>query len=195
MPRHLLLPGQFGILVEAIVDATTGRRPVVLLDGGSGAGKTQLAARLVPVLSHETGVPWQLVSLDDCYPGWHGLAAGSAAVSETILRPDAPGYRRWDWSRDVPADWASLDAAAPILVEGCGAITPTSMALAGIGLWYSRPARQREQLALDRDGDGYRPWWRNWARQEHLHWHQHRPATLADIVLHGHSAPAATVDA
>ncbi len=55
--------------------AASGPRPVVLIDGRSGAGKTTLARDLAPMLGA------QLVSLDDIYPGWAGLEAGSAAVA------------------------------------------------------------------------------------------------------------------
>ena len=66
--------------------AASGTRPVVLIDGRSGAGKTTLARELAPLLGA------QLVSLDDLYPGWGGLEAGSAAVHETVLRDRDPGW-------------------------------------------------------------------------------------------------------
>ena len=100
-------------------------RPVILLDGGSGAGKTSLAARVAASWRATRGEELQVVSLDDVYPGWDGLAAGSAAVTRILAGSNA-GYRRWDWDRSRPAAWVSVDPHRPILVEGCGALTVAS---------------------------------------------------------------------
>src|SRR4051794_36675475 len=84
-------------------------RPVVLIDGRSGAGKSTLAAELAPLLDA------QLVSLDDLYPGWGGLEAGSAAVYETVLRDRDPGWTRWDWASAREAEWHPLDPDRPLV--------------------------------------------------------------------------------
>ena len=78
-------------------------RPVVLIDGGSGSGKTTLAAALAPALAA------QLVRLDEFYPGWDGLESGSAAVSDDVLAPGSPGWRRWDWTTETTAEWHEID--------------------------------------------------------------------------------------
>ena len=102
----LMLPAGLETLVRRLVDDARGRRLVVLLDGGSGSGKTTLATTLAAQLRPEVG-PVQLISLDDVYPGWSGLAAAGRAVTGTILRPAAPGYRRWNWDTGTPADIAT----------------------------------------------------------------------------------------
>ena len=59
--------------------AITPRRvPVVTIDGYSGSGKSTLAAALVSLLPG-----WQILHLDDWYPGWDGLA-GRAEVARRI---------------------------------------------------------------------------------------------------------------
>lgn len=156
----------------------------ILLDGGSGSGKSTFAARLAAQWADQLGRPVQLVGLDDVYPGWHGLADAARAVPQEILRDRGPGYRRWDWERDRPAEWVSLDPEAPLLVEGCGALTPESRALADLGIWLAMPAARRKARALARDGEGYAPWWDTWAGQEACHWRRHHPRQLADVVLH-----------
>lgn len=169
-------------LADRIVADAAGRRAIVLLDGGSGSGKTALAGRLAGLLADRLpGL--QVVSLDDVYPGWEGLAAASEAVVTDILRADAPGHRRWDWVANVPTDWVPLDPTAPILVEGCGSITSGSARLATTTVWLELDEPTRKQRALDRDGDGYRPWWDAWAAQEAAHWRAHRPTELADLVI------------
>ena len=117
MTRELQLPGAWPTLVDEVVQAARGRRLVVLLDGGSGAGKTTLARRLHRDLEARLGTT-QLVSLDDVYPGWHGLAAASELVRDTLLgsRAEARGWLQpahverllrehdagsWDWSGEI----------------------------------------------------------------------------------------------
>lgn len=150
---------------------------MVLIDGRSGAGKTTLAESLAPLLDA------QLVSLDDVYPGWDGLAAGSAAVPP-MLRPRDPGYRRWDWTASREAGWHPLDPARPIVIEGCGAISRASRPLAGLAIWVELDAPERRARALARD-TGFAPYWDRWAVQEEEHIARERPQTLADLVLEG----------
>lgn len=166
-----------GLVRAALASAP---RPVVLIDGGSGSGKSTLAAALARAW---TG-PVQLVSLDEIYPGWGGLAEGSASVARDVLRPWRPGYRRWDWTAGARAQWVTLDLAAPLIVEGCGALTPENRALASYGIWceLDEPARRRRALARE---PGFAADWDAWAAQEHAHWQAHRPWALADVVRRG----------
>ncbi len=159
-------------------------RLVLLLDGGSGAGKTVLADELAERWQEERGEALQVVHLDDVYPGWRGLAAASRTVVDTILRPTAAGYRRWDWVADRPADWVSLDPTGPILVEGCGALTVESAPLAPVRIWVDLDEPVRRQRALARDV-GYEPWWDVWAEQERAHWQRNRPWELATLRVLG----------
>lgn len=153
-------------------------RPVVLIDGRSGAGKTTLARELVPLIGAT------LVSLDDLYPGWNGLAAGSAAVHQTVLRPREPGWTRWDWASSAPGEWYPIDPAVPIVVEGCGALSRANRAIASLGIWVDAPAAERRRRALDREPD-FAPHWREWAAQERTHAAREHPRELADVIVEG----------
>ncbi|GAA1392180.1 cobalt ABC transporter [Luteococcus peritonei] len=161
------------------------RLRTVLVDGGSGSGKTTLARRLQPVWSELCGQPVQLVSLDDCYPGWNGLSAGSLMVLRDVLRPRSPGYRRWDWEHDRPGAWVPLDPRLPLVVEGCGALTRSSALLAQLSIWVELDVEERKRRALARDGEGFAPWWETWAEQEAAHWSANRPCELATVVVDG----------
>ncbi|HEX7835187.1 MAG TPA: hypothetical protein VF479_06930 [Pseudolysinimonas sp.] len=162
----------------AAVAAASGTRPVVLIDGRSGAGKTTLAERLAPLLGA------QLVSLDDLYPGWGGLEAGSAAVRETVLRDVDPGWTRWDWASGEPAEWHPVDPAAPIVIEGCGALSRANRAIATFGIWIEVGAAERRRRALERE-PGFAPHWAEWARQEREFAAREHPKSLADQVVSG----------
>lgn len=153
---------------------------VLLIDGRSGAGKTVLARHLADALPEAT-----LVSLDDVYPGWDGLEAGSAAVPG-IIRDGV--WRRWDWTADSPGEPASVARGGSLIVEGCGAISRESRALADHAWWLELDDVERKRRALERDGDTYAPHWDRWATQELAHGIREHPRDLADLVIDG--APA-----
>lgn len=159
--------------VEAAADQA---RPVLLLDGGSGAGKTTFAR----AVAEHSGA--QLVSMDDFYPGWDGLAAASAIVASDVLHPTRPGYRRWDWAASRPGAWRDIDPHAPLIVEGCGAITPFSVKRASFALWLDCPVATRKRRGIERDGEVFAAQWERWAAQERAHVARDRPRDLADVV-------------
>lgn len=135
-----------------------------MIDGRSGSGKTTFANELGRQLG------WHVVHLDDLYPGWHGLVDGAAMVATDVLRQDNPGFRRWDWERNQPAEWVSLDSQQPMIVEGVGAVTAESVAAARLrgavlSVRLECPEAVRKKRALSRD-PGFEPWWDMWAAQE-----------------------------
>jgi uridine kinase len=162
-------------------------RNVILLDGPSGAGKSTLADRIVggwpgPV------VP-QLVRLDDIYPGWGGLEAAGEHVQRFVLEPlaekEPARWQRFDWSADAPAEWHDIDAARPVLIEGCGVLTRANAALADVRIWLDAPGDTRKRRALDRDGDVYAPHWDEWQRQWQAFVDREDPEASVDLWLDG----------
>lgn len=150
---------------------------VLLVDGRSGAGKTVLARAIAAARPDAV-----LVSLDDVYPGWDGLAAGAAAVPELIR---TGRWRRWDWVADAPGELASVPRSGPLIVEGCGAISRESRALADHAWWIDRDDDDRKRRALGRDGDAYAPYWDRWAAQEEAFAAREGSRALADLVMCG----------
>jgi uridine kinase len=175
---------------DAVVDLLTraqearvgGDRVVLLIDGRSGSGKTTLARHLVDAWPVDQLGPVQLVHLDDVYPGWHGLEAASRIVDSGILAA-APGWTTWDWQRDVPGERRTLDPSASVVVEGAGALTRASSALATLRVWLELDVETRRSRALGRDGATYEPWWDVWAEQEERHLAVEDPRSLADVVV------------
>jgi cytidylate kinase len=168
---------------EALAAAAAGaaaargdRRLVVLVDGRSGTGKTTLGNAIADRLRA------QIVHLDDVYPGWDGLHAAAEAVVTDVLGTPS-GYRRWDWATSVPTDWVTLDPDAPIVIEGCGALSRAAAQLASLRVWLEADDDTRWRRAVGRDGEVFAREWDRWAAQETAFIAAERPATLADVVL------------
>lgn len=158
-------------------EGADGRRIIVLIDGRSGAGKSTLATALAALLDAE------LVRLDDVYPGWDGLEQGALAVHTEII----PGSRwhRWSWTANERTDRHDIDPARALVVEGCGALSRASSALATCTIWVELDDAARRERALTRDGDAYAPHWERWARQEEEFAAREDPRRLADIEVSG----------
>lgn len=134
--------------------------PVVTIDGYSGSGKSTLAAALARLVNG-----WQVLHLDDWYPGWDGLAAGARIarrIAADLREGRAPSYEAWDWEAGETGATIRVPLA-PTIIEGCGAIE----AEADLAIWIADPGEdERRSRALARDGQTYAPHWRRWADQD-----------------------------
>lgn len=179
------------VLTDAEATARLLAAGAVLIDGRSGSGKTEFARALLAGLRAAGRAP-RLLQVEDLYPGWDGLAAGSAAVAGALR---TGRYRRYDWHRGAfdPAPVMIGPAGPPLVVEGCGALTAGNLAAAReraggaevVGVWLECAETVRRERAIARDGDAYAPHWERWAAQEAAHDAVHRPRELADLVLAG----------
>ena len=151
---------------------------LVLIDGRSGAGKTDYAASL----ALRTGAT--LVSLDDVYPGWDGLDAGSWHIAQSVIIPISLGqagcYRRWNWEQGMPGEWVDVPSGRPLVIEGCGVLRSDIAGVQALRLWIDAPEAIRHERALARDGEMYRPHWTRWALQEERFIALHGGEILAD---------------
>lgn len=134
--------------------------PVVTIDGYSGSGKSTLAAALVRLVNG-----WQVLHLDDWYPGWDGLAAGADSarrIAADLRAGRASSYEAWDWEHGITGATIRVPLA-PTIIEGCGAIE----AEADLSVWIADPGEEeRRTRALARDGQTYAPHWQRWADQD-----------------------------
>lgn len=134
--------------------------PVVTIDGYSGSGKSTLAAALARLVSD-----WQVLHLDDWYPGWDGLAAGAdiaRRIAADLRAGRASSYEAWDWENGTTGATTRVPLA-PTIIEGCGAIE----AVADLAVWIADPGEdERRHRALARDGQTYVPHWQRWADQD-----------------------------
>lgn len=134
--------------------------PVVTIDGYSGSGKSTLAAAIARLVSD-----WQVLHLDDWYPGWDGLAAGAdiaRRIAADLRAGRASSYEAWDWENGATGATTRVPLA-PTIIEGCGAIE----AVADLAVWIADPGEdERRHRALARDGQTYAPHWQRWADQD-----------------------------
>ena len=134
--------------------------PVVTIDGYSGSGKSTLAAALARLVNG-----WQVLHLDDWYPGWDGLEAGAdiaRRIAADLRAGSASSYEAWDWENGATGATIPVPLA-PTIIEGCGAIE----AEADLAIWIADPGEEeRRHRALARDGQTYAPHWQRWARQD-----------------------------
>ena len=134
--------------------------PVVTIDGYSGSGKSTLAAALARLVNG-----WQVLHLDDWYPGWDGLAAGAditRRIAADLRGGRASSYEAWDWEHATTGATIRVPLA-PTIIEGCGAIE----AEADLAVWIADPGEdERRSRALARDGQTYAPHWQRWADQD-----------------------------
>ena len=134
--------------------------PVVTIDGYSGSGKSTLAAALARLVNG-----WQVLHLDDWYPGWDGLAAGAdiaRRIAADLRAGRASSYEAWDWEHGTTGATIRVPLA-PTIIEGCGAIE----AEADLVIWIADPGEdERRRRALARDGATYAPHWQHWADQD-----------------------------
>lgn len=159
---------------------TPPRPDVVLVDGRSGSGKTELARAMV-----DQKPELQLVRMDDLYPGWDGLEAGSRHVHDHVIVAAIRRWQRWDWADGAPAEWHVLDPRRPVLVEGCGALSRANRALASYAVWVELDAAARRERVRERDGGSWADRWDDWAAQEDVFIARENPRDLADTVISG----------
>lgn len=152
-------------------------RALILIDGHSGSGKTDYATALAAEYGYE------VLSLDEVYPGWDGLDAGQALVVEKLLpvwlRTGSVSVPQWDWTTMSYSSTRPVPDAPGLVVEGCGAISQASVTLASRSIWLDAAESIRYERAIGRDGESYRVQWKRWALQEQRFLSLHQSRDLA----------------
>lgn len=143
---------------------TLGDGRLVCVDGPAGAGKTTLAGAVAALAP--TAV---VVHCDDLLQGWGGLP-GLADTVTGLLRPLAGGqpgrWRRWDWLTDGWAEAHTVHPGGLLVIEGVGSWSPAVAPWVGALVWVEAPSDLRLARGIARDGEGMRPRWIRWRRDE-----------------------------
>lgn len=167
---------------EAVKHNRHASAPTFLIDGPSGSGKTTLASEIAK--HWNSAVKLQVVHMDDLYPGWDGLAAGTETAS-AMLNERAEGqdthWQRYDWNAEAFQEWHSVDAREPLLIEGCGSMFSGSETLSQVRIWLDAETELRRHRALSRVGENFEEHWTQWDAQFENFLSVHNPRALATL--------------
>jgi uridine kinase len=169
------------------------------IDGPGGAGKSTLAR----ALAAELGAV--VVAGDDFHRTGGSRAAGGSAGDEydwrkleaQVLAPAAAGrsirYQRYDWGRDALAEWRTVAAGTPLVVEGVYVLRTELRDYFTYTVWVDTRRDVRLRRGLERDGRQARSDWLKWMEREDEYMRSHRPRDTADRVVAGERPPALRV--
>ncbi len=176
----------FARLAQADTAASAaGHACVVLIDGPAGAGKSTLAD--VVIANWPGPARPTLVRMDDLYPGWGGLDAGSRSLGTELLGPrraqKGGRWQRYNWETAELDEWTAVDPREPLVVEGCGTMSRANTPLADLRIWLTADDALRKSRALTRDHGGFDAHWDHWQAQFDVFVARETPTALADVTL------------
>ena len=169
--------------VAAVVAAREGRRGTrwVGVDGKGATGKTTLAAQIAAALAGSVTVHIDDFARPDVR-GWE-----RDRFLRQVLRPllaGRPGrYQRWDFDRNVGAEWHTVPVGVPVIVEGVSATDERLGVPWDFTIWVEVPYEVRLARALERDGpERMDRWLTDWMPSEDAYEEAQRPQERVDLV-------------
>lgn len=163
--------------------ASVGDTVLVGIDGFSGAGKTALADDLA---AHSDIT---VISIEEFYLGWAGLAEGPAravaGLVEPLRRGEQPRWRAWDWEHETEGPERERPVRTRVVVlEGCGAGARVLRGHEALTVWVDADPDEREGRLRDReDWPLYAPHRDAWRRAEHALAEREGLPGAADVVV------------
>ena len=159
--------------------------PILIIDGRSASGKTTLAEAVQNRLFKDGESLPRVIHMDDLYDGWHGLQGGHDYLVRQILKPVSQrkraSWQEYDWGLGERSKWREFDGGTPLIIEGCGSLSQTTVEFAHLSLWLEAEEAVRQQRWVDRSGHDHDEWWPVWAAQELEFYARERSAELADL--------------
>ncbi|MCF8529002.1 MAG: ATP-binding protein [Aquiluna sp.] len=176
--------------------AITDRKPAAILaiDGPAASGKSTFAKTLQEILFTDLEQLPRVIHMDDLYPGWEGLRAGSSYLQKQVLEPlrigKAATWQIWNWkesargSKTEPGNgWREFEGQTPLIVEGCGAISAATAMLVDLRVWIEADAKVRHQRWQERDGGQFESQWQLWEDQEQEFYASEKSKSFADFLI------------
>ena len=195
MPEQTNFSSGIGVITKlalALADQTP--TPIILIDGRAGSGKSSFAEELRNELFRQSDAAPALIHMDDLYPGWEGLEAGSAYLVQNILQPlsqaKPAAWQKWNWSQGRRGDptepgngWREFSGGNILIIEGCGSLSRQSRDLAQLSLWIEAPRDVRRARWQARDAGKFDEFWGLWQAQEDHFYEAEKSDRLADWVI------------
>lgn len=125
-----------------------GSRPLILIDGAAGSGKTTLAAKLVQRLNanlvHSDDVSW-------CADPIHWDDEMLAGIINPWLKGDPVAYRPTGWVKENRPGSIEVDPNKALVIEGMGASRKTLRELADYSIWVDTEPETARERVVQRD--------------------------------------------
>ncbi len=169
--------------VAAVVAGREGRQGTrwVGVDGKGATGKTTLAARIAAALPGSV-----VVHIDDfARPDLQGWERDRFVrqVLQPLLTGRPGRYQRWDFDRNMGAEWRTVPVGVPIVVEGVSATDERLSVPWDFTIWVEVPYEVRLARALERDGpERMDRWLTDWMPSEDAYEEAQRPQDRVDLV-------------
>lgn len=168
--------------------------PIILIEGRAGSGKSTFAQQLRDSLFRQGEAAPVIVSMDELYPGWHGLKEGSLYLERYILFPlsqaKKANWQTWNWetgkrgnSQEPGNGWREFAGGNALIVEGCGSLSKQSAEMATVRIWIEAEGLIRRERFHDRDSGRFDEYWSVWAAQEDDFYSAERSRDLVDFVI------------
>lgn len=123
-------------------------RPLILIDGAAGSGKTSLAARLVTLLNanlvHTDDVSW-------CADPIHWDAEMLADIVNPWLNGNAVDYKPTGWIKENRTGSIKVDPNRALIIEGMGASRKALRAIAAYSIWVDTEPEIARARVVQRD--------------------------------------------
>jgi uridine kinase len=175
--------------IAAVLAALQGREGTrwIGVDGKGATGKTSLAARIAAALPGSV-----IVHIDDfARPDLRGWERDRFVrqVLEPLLAGRSARYQRWDFLRNVGAEWHTVPAGVPVVVEGVSATDVRLRVPWDFTIWIEVPYELRRARALERDGpEMMERWLTDWMPSEDAYEREQHPQDRVDLVYRPPSA-------
>lgn len=169
--------------VAAVVAALQGREGTrwIGVDGKGATGKTSLAARIAAALPGSV-----IVHIDDfARPDLRGWERDRFVrqVLEPLLAGRSARYQRWDFDRNLGAEWRTVPVGVPVVVEGVSATDVRLGVPWDFTIWIEVPYELRLARARERDGpEMMERWLTDWMPSEDAYEREQHPQYRVDLV-------------
>ncbi|MGB5934826.1 MAG: hypothetical protein WBG76_03045 [Ornithinimicrobium sp.] len=178
------------LIASRLPDQRAGGIGLLGIDGRSGAGKTRLADEVAQHL-HTRGRGVTVLSMDELYAGWGGLADVGMVLCRDVMTAissqHTPQVRRYDWHTEQFGPVTPLPVTDVLIVEGVGSTVHPCREVFDVTVWVQAPRATRLARAHVRPDQGdYAAHAVTWERQEVTLFGPDRypePAAGYDIVI------------
>ena len=156
---------------------------IIAIDGLGGAGKTTLSEKLAAELNNAP-----IIHTDD-FASWDNPLNWWLRLLEQVLEPlgrnESGRYQRYDWDRQVLAEWYDVPVTRYLVLEGVSASRSAFKPFLAFSIWVETPREERLRRGLARDGESAHEQWARWMAEEDAYLKDEQPAQRADLLVPG----------